>query len=297
MMKRYWILAMIIFILGSSEQLNAQNDLNLLLQDELEEEFPERSGFVFGLNFGAYFANKASANFYNGSCAFQLTDNQAQCTTIEDRLYLGTTEQQVQNDLQIQSFTIPRDASPTNMRYNPGLLVGFRFGYRFNTANAIMVDVNYANLKAADKFTLVTNLAPDNGQGTEDIRVFNIIGEEDRLNIGLGYRTALVINETTNWYFGAGGHMTSVRLNENFLEIEGSTYNLWVNFVGPNTFNGPVGNLTATGLGWYGETGVEAFFNEKFEANLGVRRSRDRIRMGTLDDKMANWQVFFTVSI
>ena len=284
-------------ILGSS--LVAQDTYNSLsfLQDEDDFEFEERRGWIFGLNFGAYFANKKSANFYNGTCTWGFEDGQARCNSIEERLYLGTTEQQVQNDLNIQSFTIPADASPLNMRYNPGILVGFRFGYRFNNENAIIADLNYADLKAADKFTLVTNLVPDNGQGTQDIRIFNIIGEEQRFNFSLGYRTGLVINETANWFFGLGGQFTAFRLNANYLEIEGSTYDLWVGFVGPNNFNGPVGNLTYNSLNWYGETGVEAFFNDRYEASLGLRFSRDNVILGDFNQKLMNYHLFFSVSI
>lgn len=296
-----WLFLMMLSGAMIGQQLDPSQQVRIYennFQDDFEEEEEEtRRGVIFGLNFGAYFANKASANFYNGNCLYTLGDNVAVCNDIETRLNLGITAQQVQNDLGIQSFTIPADASPEAMRYNPGLLIGFRFGYRLNNENAFICDVNYVNLKAADKFSLTTNLTPDNGQGTADIRLFNIIGEEDRLNLSLGYRTGLMINDNSNWFFGAGGSMVSTRLNTNYLEIEGRTYDLWVNFIGPNNFNGPNGNLTATGFGWYGETGVEAFFDERFEANVGIRFSKDKIVMGSYEEKLMNWHIFFTVSI
>lgn len=301
-MKRLSFLLVLFVVLGFNSTVQAQNlDSKLrlpLFQEELdEEEEDERRGISFGLNLGTYLANKASAPFYSGAGLYSLNDNQAVMNTIESRLLLGTTPQQVQNSIGAEGFTVPFDSSPADMRYNPGLMVGFRTMFRFNNENAIVLDMNYANLKAADKFTLVTNLLPDNGQGTEDIRVYNIIGEEDRLALSLGYRTGLVINETSNWFFGFGAAMTAVRLNANYLEIEGNTYDLWVGFVGPNNFNGPVGNLTGTGFGFYGETGVELFFADKYEAHLGMKLSRDRIVMGSFDDQLVNTQIFFTVSI
>jgi hypothetical protein len=301
-MKRLSFLLVLFVVVGLNSTVQAQNlDSKLrlpLFQEELdEEEEDERRGISFGLNLGTYLANKASAPFYSGAGLYSLNDNQAEMNTIESRLLLGTTPQQVQNSIGAEGFTVPFDSSPANMRYNPGLMVGFRTMFRFNNENAIVLDMNYANLKAADKFTLVTNLLPDNGQGTEDIRVYNIIGEEDRLALSLGYRTGLVINETSNWFFGFGAAMTAVRLNANYLEIEGNTYDLWVGFVGPNNFNGPTGNLTGTGFGFYGDTGVELFFADKYEAHLGMKLSRDRIVMGSFDDQLVNTQIFFTVSI
>ena len=283
----------------NSQAQDLNNKLRLpLFQDESEEsEEYARRGISFGLNLGTYLANKGSAPFYSGAGLYSLNDNQAVMNTIESRLFLGTTPQQVQNSIGAEGFTVPFDSSPANMRYNPGLMVGFRTMFRFNNENALVLDMNYANLKAADKFTLVTNLLPDNGQGTQDIRLYNIIGEEDRLALSLGYRTGLMINETSNWFFGFGAAMTAVRLNANYLEIEGNTYDLWVGFVGPNNFNGPTGNLTSTGFGFYGETGVELFFADKYEAHLGMKLSRDRIIMGSFDDQLVNTQIFFTVSI
>jgi hypothetical protein len=298
-MRSIWIygvsrrlVGMLVFSVVTLSSIHAQSD-----EDEDLWEFEERRGFSFGLNLGVYFGNKASASFFNGTCFYELNDTQAQCYDIESRLFLGQTEVQVQNLLNVESFTIPYDAAPGNMRYNPGMLVGFRIAYRFNTENAICLDANYASLKAADKFTLRTNLLPENGQGAEDLRLYNIIGEEDRLLLSLGYRTAMVINEESNWFFEAGGTFTGTKLNRNYLEIEGTTFDLWVGFIGPNNFNGPNSSLTATGLGYYGGTGIEFFFADKYEAQLGFRLSKDHIKMGDFDQKLWNSALFFTVGI
>jgi hypothetical protein len=283
-------------------------ELRKLRYDDDEWEFADRSGFTFGLNLGAYFGNKQSAMFYNGNALWELNDPLAQIYTIEERLTLNQlTQQQVQNLIAAEGFTIPFDAAPGNMRYNPGIMFGFRIGYRFNSDNGIFLDANYATLKAADKFTLRTNLLPDPMQGTEDIRLYNIIGEEDRLNLNLGYRTGLMINEQTNWYFETGASMLAVRMVDNYLEIEGNTFDLWLSFQGPNFFQGPVSNLTGTGFGYYVGTGVEVFFNETYEINLGLRMNRDRVIMGGFEawnprtgeprNRINNWSFFVSFTL
>ena len=176
-------------------------------------------------------------------------------------------------------------------------MVGFRMGYRFNNENSLFVDANYATLKAADKWTLETNLLPDPSQGTSDIRLYNIIGEEDRLNIQFGYRAGLVINEDMNWYVEGGGSFLATRMIRNFVELEGETFDLWVGFIGPNNFNGPSSNLTSTGFGFFGGTGVEVFFDEKYEVDLGLRLSRDRVILGAFEDNLINTQFFVSFTL
>lgn len=262
-------------------------------------DFSDREGWSFGLNLGGYFANKASAIVYNGEALYDINDIQAQVYTIEERLNLNQqTIQQVTNLIAAEAFFIPFDSYPQLIRYNPGLMVGLHTGYRFNNENSVFVDINYANLRAADKFTLETNLLPDPSQGTSDIRLYNIIGEEDRLNIQAGYRAGLVINEDMNWYFEGGGSFLATRMVNNFVEIEGTTFDLWIGTQGGfGNIQGPASNLTATGLGFFGGTGIEVFFNDRYEAHLGLRLSRDQVVLGTFDDILWNRQFFFTVTI
>lgn len=282
------VLTLLIFLgFSSFGQFSDYKEVRVkALQDEEDEwEEGDRSGLSFGLNIGAYFGNKQSAMFYNGAGLWDLNDVQARVYSIEERLTLNQqTLQEVTNLINAESFIIPNDASPGNMRYNPGIMMGFRVGYRFNNDNGIFLDVNYANLKAADKFTLTTNLIPDNPmQGSSDTRLYNIIGEEDRLNIQLGYRGGIMINDDMNWYLEGGGSFLATRLVDNYLEIEGTTFDLWLAFQSPNIFLGPTSNLTGTGLGFYFGTGVEVFFNDTYEINLGLRFSRDEVKMGTFE--------------
>lgn len=278
-------------------------------QDNDLWEFPERSGLVFGINIGGYFANKGSANFYNGTATWDINDVQAQMYSIEERLFLNDqVVQQVTNLIAAEAYTIPFDSPPAAMRYNPSLSVGFRLGYRFNNENGIFLDANFTSLKAADKFTLVTNLIPNPAEGTSDTRLYNIIGEEDRMSICLGYRAGIVINEMMNWYVEGGGTMLATRVNENYLEIEGTTFDLMIGAqFGPNFLNTPNSNLTAVGFGFYAGTGVEAFFDEKYEIDLGLRMMRDQVTLGgppneerglnIFQERLSNWALFFSFSI
>ncbi len=278
-------------------------------QDDDLWEFPERSGFVFGINIGGYFGNKGSANFYNGTATYDINDVQAQMYSIEERLFLNDqVVQQVTNLIAAEAYTIPFDSPPADMRYNPSLMVGFRLGYRFNNENGIFLDANFTRLQAADKFTLQTNLIPNPSEGTADIRLYNIIGQEERMSICLGYRAGIVINEMMNWYVEGGGTMLATRVNENYLEIEGTTFDLMIGAqFGANFLNGPNSNLTAVGFGFYGGTGVEAFFDEKYEIDLGIRMMRDQVTLGgppneernlnIFQERLSNWAVFFSFSM
>lgn len=272
----------------------------LSAQDEEDEdtwEEPERKGLTLGLNLGVYFGNKQSANFYNGMGIYSINDTQAEMMSIEERLALGTTPQTVQNLIDAQSFYIPYDSYPLNMTYNPAMMIGFRLGYRFSNSAAIILDANYATLRSANQFTLVTNLIPNPSQGTTDTRLYNILGQERRLAMNLGFKGGVLVNEVTNWTYELGGSMLAVQLQENYLEIEKQRFDLWVNFIGPNNFNGPVGNLTSVGYGWFFGTGFEMFFNEIYELGLGVRFSKDNVIMGDYNEKLMNKSVYLSVTI
>ena len=68
-----------------------------------------RQGLEFGVNLGVYRAHPNSSSFYVGDGWFDLGDNQANLYSIEDRLFLGTTEDQINNTLNLGggNFWIP----------------------------------------------------------------------------------------------------------------------------------------------------------------------------------------------
>jgi hypothetical protein len=259
-----------------------------------------RQGLEYGINIGVYRAHHNSSIFYNGAGWFELGDNQASLYTIEDRLFLGNTEDQINNILNLGggNFWVPYDSSPLLMPYDPGLMMGLKFLYFWNPESALVMSIDAVNLNAAGPWTLETDLLPGNGQGSNDIRVYGIFGKERRMLGTLGYRTAAYIIEEASWIFEIGGTATAVQIKDNFIMVENNTYDLITFYNGAGQYSGAGSNLTSMGFGYYAVVGLEAMFDEGGNLEANFRVSRDNIRLGKGDgayqETLWNFSVYVT---
>ena len=268
--------------------------------DDDDYYVPSRQGMEFGVNLGVYRAHPNSSIFYNGAGWFELGDNQATLYSIEDRLSLGNTEDQINNVLNLGggNFWIPYDSSPLLMPYDPGLMMGLKMLYFFNPESAIVMSIDGVNLKAAGPWTLETDLLPGQGQGSTDIKVYGIFGQERRMITTLGYRTAAYIIDRASWIFEFGTTATSVQIKRNFINVKDNTYELITFYNGGGQFSGAASNLTSTGFGFYGVIGLEAMFDEGGNLEANFRVSRDNIMLGPevggYQDKLWNFALYVT---
>ena len=269
--------------------------------DDDDDDFyvPRRQGLEYGINLGVYRAHPNSSQFYNGAGWYELGDNQATLYTIEDRLFLGNTEDQINNLLNLGggNFWIPYDSSPLLMPYDPGLMMGLKLLYFWNPESALVMNLDAVNLNAAGPWTLETDMLPGGGQGSNDIRVYGIFGKERRLVSSLGYRTSAFIIDEAAWTFEFGGSATAIQIKENFIRIENNSYDL-ITFFNGNQFMGATSNLTSVGFGYYAVVGLEALFDEGGNLELNLKASRDNIRLGNGDgayqEKLWNFSLYVT---
>jgi hypothetical protein len=254
---------------------------------DLEGEFERPRKLQFGMRLGAVLGGAASTAFYNGLGTYELGDGSANLYSIEDRLNLGgansPTRSSVLDLLNVTDFYIPADGYPTAARYDPVVLMGVRVLQRFNLENSIVFDADFVRLRSRAAWQLVTNLLPDQGQGTEDRRDFGIFGEEERFMVHLGYRTASPIDKSASYVIGLGVNMVSTRITDHYVVIEGggrteefaliTSYN--AGQTGPAT-----GALTGTGFGAYIRVGAEAYVPNGSGVELTYRLGYDAIKLG-----------------
>jgi hypothetical protein len=268
--------------------------------DEDDFYVSTREGIEFGVNLGVYRAHPNSSSFYVGDGYYDLGDNQANLYSIEERLFLGTTEDQINNTLNLGggSFWIPYDSSPLLMPYDPGLMLGLKMLYFWTPESALVMSIDAVNLKAAGPWTLETDLLPGQGQGSNDIKVYGIFGQERRMIGTLGYRTSAYIIDQAAWIFELGATATSVQIKRNYINIETNTYDLITFYNGGGQFSGAGSNLTSTGLGFYGVIGLEAMFEEGGNLEANLRVSRDNIILGSSEggynEKLWNIALYVT---
>jgi len=293
---------------GLSQKPKAYNthEVKLNLSEEDEEEWDdEKRGFTYGMTIGAYVSSRKPANVYNGTCTHPLLDNVAQCYTIEDRLGKGDLFQpqvvnEILNDQDANGgdYFFPLDAYPTNMRYNPSIMLGLHLKYNFNLFSSIVFDINFARLKTVDKFSMIFTGTTLQVNQQQDIRLFDIIGAEDRIVINLGYRNGWEINTGANFYMEFGGSLTGTKWKENYVRLGQREYDLNINFIpGQPTQQGINAPQTNFGLGFYGGTGMEFMFKDKFGFDLGFNLLRDKIIIGTYEENVWNKMFFVKFSL
>ena len=254
-------------------------------EDEPDHYVSRRSGLEFGLNMGVYQANHESSVFYNGDGWYDLGDNSATLYSIEQRLNLGTTAATVQNLLNTESFEIPWDAYSYTMRYDPAMMFGFKTVYFWNPESALIFNLDVASIKASGPYTMHIAGLPGQGQGSDNIKMYGVFGEERRLLSSLGFRTSMYIMDQASWVFEFGATATGVQVVENYFNVENSTFDLIYMFVGPGVpSTGATSNLTNWGLGFYTVIGLEALFEEGGNLEANLRISRDKIHLGSSEE-------------
>ena len=227
-------------------------------QKEEEEDpnpFPLRK-IEFGLNFGAYFANKYSANYYNGTPGNvnninYILSNPTWFREVRQLLGIGETD---------TSTTITVDGYPLNMNYSVAFSGGLFVRYNFNRRNSIFLQANYSQLRAADVVTLLV-VNPYAPLAYNDYRMEQVIGKEGRVLIDLGYQRSFPTKSRINLFIQGGLTMCYTQMIKSSFVVEGREYNL-VNVYGNQVYqqntNQQTFNMNQNAFGFGGYLGVGA---------------------------------------
>jgi hypothetical protein len=228
-------------------------------KDEAEDPnpFPLRR-VEFGLNFGAYFANKYSANFYNGTPGNvnnvnYIMGNPTWYREIQQALGLSQTDIVI---VQQQ----PTSGYPLNMHYNVAFSGGLFLRVNFNRKNSVFLQANYAQLKAGDAIILQVN--PNNTYlSNPDLRFEQVIGKEGRVMIDLGYQRSFPLKSRINLFIQGAVTMCYTQVIKSIFVVEGHEYNL-VNVYGSQGYqpgyNSQTFNVNQNAFGFGGYLGVGA---------------------------------------
>lgn len=278
--------ALLILSIPVSGQENKQNSKNKEQQKtrnhgQKEEEedpnpFPLRK-VEFGLNFGAYFANKYSANFYNGTPGNVNNVNYVMNTTTwyqNISLALGSID---------TIFVDEEDGYPLDMHYKVAFSGGLFLRYNFNRKNSLFLQANYAQLRADD--IVIISVDPNPYVSTLPVLYqAPIMGKEGRVMIDLGYQRSFPLKSRINLFIQGGVTMCYTQMIKSVFVVEGVEYNM-VNIYGnqmyvPNTSQ-QTNTIYQNAFGFGGYLGVGAgipltnmfglepgFFTQYYPTNL-----------------------------
>jgi hypothetical protein len=231
-----------------------------------------KKGFMFGLNVGYLLPNDEPATFYDGTPKEQ--------GFLDLNAFLGQwfIRDQVINTLGDRAANYRLSEYPQDYRYNNALAIGGHVRYQFNWTHAVVADMNFARLRSAGIF--VIEFPSTTGLSQPQYESFEITGEEDRMNLSIGYQVALGAPSEFGLHLEFGPLLTSVRVRNNQFRIGDATYSiLRAQTVGPGlteVINAPIPTLTS--LGGYGQLGTNLEFH-KFTLDMALRVSLEKIAL------------------
>jgi len=268
-------LLLVLVGIGTTEIVTAQNKVsseskrdqrNRAREDpwaEFEEEVDSIPRLDFGVNFGAYFPDRYSANFYNGT-----PDNENNVNYVMSNYYWY---QEIKQALK-SSDTVFVSGYPLDMHYQVAFTGGLFIRFNFNRKNGIFLEANYTQLKTEDALALQVD--PASYPTYDDIRLQPIQGKEGRVLLNLGYQRSFPLKSKIYFFLQGGGTMCYTQVQKSFFVVEGREYSM-INIYGDlgyipggnsQTFNI---NQNAFGFGTYFGTGAGIPLNERFGIEPG----------------------------
>lgn len=231
-----------------------------------------KKGFMFGLNLGYLLPNDEPSTFYDG------TPKEPGFLDLNEILGQWFVRDQVINTLGDIAANYRLSEYPQEYRYNNALSIGGHVRYQFNWTHAVVADVNFARLRSAGVFVIEY---PNTNGATQPIyKSFEITGEEDRMNLSLGYQVALGAPSEFGVHLEFGPMLTSVRVRNNQFRIGDRTYSILraqtVGLSSDQLITAPI--PTVTSLGGYGQLGANLEFN-KFTVDVALRVSLEKIAL------------------
>jgi len=204
--------------------------VNVFSQNKFsEKDTLNRKGWYFGGNVGAYFANKYTANYYNGTDSTGNVGQRLQYVFDYPQNY-----EKIKQALGGYDFAIAE--MPVAMRYSPAAYIGFHARYLFSDNDAFLIQVNYSKLRVNDIFTLKLQI-PNYSNPDGTYYKADIWGVEERVNIDLGYSRSFSMSDNVFFALETGLNINSVRVKESKIKIEGmqfsvtDPYNAYYNIV------------------------------------------------------------------
>ncbi len=258
--------------------------------EETNGEFVGR--WDLGLNFGLYLPSNYQAKFYNGS-----DENVNKISYVFGNKYWY---EDIKRQLNAADTVIVREL-PEKMRYNTAFQVGIYLRRTFDNYFGFSLQFDYSKLTAADVYTLEVD---PNYIGTEpDIRIYNIWGVEERINIDLLFSKYFKTkNPIIIPFFEGGLNITSTEVKEHKIKVDNLEYSLvntylngsYVPGMPQNSYNIYQGGM---GLGFSVAAGVKFQLSHQFSFDPGIRIYYQRIKLEGYDVMKPAFSIFFRLSL
>lgn len=200
---------------------------------------------------GAYWGDRATANFYSGR-----PENDNRINTI---LHSNTFGTQIWNNLTEQglissavgSYNQLQVLEYPDMYYRTSFLYGLGFRYDYQSGFGWLLRFDLARLNAIGAF----NLSATGGTGilgTDEYVRCGILGQEDRINIDFAVTCTMPLSDVWDLEIDIGGGINNTKVRENLMEIGGAKYSILDVWDGqtPDAGVGQYEYINQGGIGW-----------------------------------------------
>lgn len=240
---------------------------------QVTESSDDYGGLEAGINVGAYFGSKNTANFYNGAgnedgmnSADKIINNINYLNRINEVLEQNGYRYPLEEGLYETEY-------PSDMSYLPSIYAGLTGRYWFNRKVAFTISMNYTRLKSNDNF-VIYNTNPDIPPSNRENQYVlgTIAGQEDRVNIDIGLVNSFPVHEKANLILEVGFNLNNTTVVMNKIEIYGLV--LDIKYKGPYDYvpggNTPQYNFRQGGIGYgaYATPGFQLNFNENVSVDV-----------------------------
>lgn len=251
-------------------------------------------GFDFIIGGGIYFANKFTANYYNGSPQNENSINYI----LGNKYYYDDINKLIKETHQYVSDSVFLGELPTDMRYKAPMTVSLGFKYKFNKNWGISLYYSFTKLTATDIFTFVYK--GEQGNIRNDYIQEHLVGKESRSLFDLYVSYLFHPSQVVKPFIDFGFQFNYVKVQKFYALIEGQEFNLLDYYNGVSYIQGierQEYNTIYGGAG-YGislATGVKLAFNRYISIDPTFYLSASSFNLTGYKDIRLNYGVFIRV--
>ncbi len=298
--KFNFIVLAITFCFFATSNAQAQDDE----QDTVKAVVSSSKKLHMGLFIGTYFANKFSANMYDGY-GFTTDGVKNDFTNSFLNRYINfyggktsnpssvNTNSLSGNDQIAQTlgvapggWSFSESDMPYDVTYNMTYLVGFNGSYNINKTSSIILNINGTKLTTNGKFTIATTSTVTGSTALTNLRQGTITGGEQRLMFQLGYQKILGNNEKINFFAEGGINVVMTKFLKNQVLIQNVnasgaplTIDL-ASIYNQSDYNYYHSKLTGVGVGIFAGIGIHLTIDPKYTIQVLYNPSYDKINIG-----------------
>ena len=187
---------------------------------------PPSTGLSFFANAGGFWADKVTANFYNGSPENANTINRVlHSNTFGTEIWQTLVTQQLISPSTISNYSQLQVVEYGDMQYRISYQIGLGLRYDYASGFGWLLRFDIAKLNAIGAF----NLSSNNGAGILGSNPYiqcGILGKEDRISIDLAITRTVQLNNALELELDLGASLINTKVQDNLMEVGVRTYSI-----------------------------------------------------------------------